>query len=168
MAVMNVITQKKSNQSKSVSKTKNLSVLGLMFIKVIFNYFVPLQTSLVLLEYLCGVGDNCNRHKDINKMVETVKHNILNNYFIVGLLEEIELTLKLMETKMPEFLSGVLDVYRGPIGRQSTYTSATAFNYTITEEVREYLSNGPLKYSVDVYSFISSLFWDKIRANNIK
>ena len=101
-------------------------------------------------------------------MVEIVKTNILNHYYIVGLLEEMELTLKLMESKMPQFLNGVLEVYKGPVGQGTTYTSSTAYNYTIDEDVRNYLSTGPLKYSVDVYKFITSLFWQKIRANKIR
>ena len=96
-----------------------------------------------------------------------VKNNALKNYYLIGLLEEFELTLKLFEAKMPSFLTGVLDVYRGPIGKQATYASATAFNYTISDEVRTFLSTGPLKHSVDVYQFIVALFWEKVRANNV-
>ena len=120
------------------------------------------------MEYLCGIGDECNRHRDIDKVVETVKNNVLRHYYIVGLLEELELTLKLLELKLPGFLTGVLDVYKGPVGQQTTYTSSTAFNYTISDEVRNYLSSGPLKHSVDVYQLIKTLFWQKVRANNVR
>ena len=101
-------------------------------------------------------------------MVAKVKHNVMHGYFFIGLLEEIELSLKFLELKMPQFLSGVLDVYRGPIGQQTTYTSSTAYNYTISDEVRNYLSTGPLKYSADVYKFIESVFWQKLRANGLQ
>ena len=95
------------------------------------------------------------------------RSNAMANYYLIGLLEEFELTLKLFETKMPAFLSGILDVYKGPIGQQATQASATAFNYTISDEVRTFLSTGPLKHSVDVYQFIAALFWEKVRANNV-
>ena len=63
--------------------------------------------------------------------------------------------------------SGALDVYRGPIGQMATYNSSTAYNYTISDEVRTYLGTGPLKYSADVYKFIESVFWQKMRANGV-
>ena len=69
---------------------------------------------------------------------------------------------------MPQFLNGILEIYQGPVGKGTTYTSSTAYNYTIGDDIRNYLSTGPLKYSVDVYKFIKSLFWQKIRANKIR
>ena len=100
-------------------------------------------------------------------MVETIKQHILKEYYIIGLLEELDLSFLLMETKLPDYLKGALEVYRGPIGQKSTYTSSTAYNYTVSDEVRSYLSRGPLRHSVDIYEFIKALFWQKIKANNI-
>ena len=100
-------------------------------------------------------------------MVETIKHNVLKEYYIIGLLEELELTFLLMESKLPEYFRGVLEVYNSPVGEGSSYRSSTAHNYTISDDVRDYLSQGPLKHSVDIYEFVRTIFWQKIRANNI-
>jgi len=100
-------------------------------------------------------------------MVETIKNNVLREYYFIGILEEFELSLKLMEVLAPEFMTGIVDIYRGPIGQTATVNSSTSFNYTVTEEARQFLAKGPLKHSVDVYNFITALFWQNVRAHNL-
>ena len=93
----------------------------------------------VLFDYLCG-ADECNRHKGEKSAAEAVKKNILNGYFLIGILEDFENTLKLMEKLLPDYMKGIVDIYNSPVGQHVTETSATSHNTTVSNEVRDYLS----------------------------
>ena len=93
----------------------------------------------VLFDYLCG-ADECNRHKGEKSAAEAVKKNILNGYFLIGILEDFENTLKLMEKLLPDYMKGIVDIYKSPVGQHVTETSATSHNTTVSNEVRDYLS----------------------------
>ena len=93
----------------------------------------------VLFDYLCG-ADECNRHKGEKAAAEAVKKNILNGYFLIGILEDFENTLKLMEKLLPDYMKGIVDIYNSPVGQRVTETSATSHNTTVSNEVRDYLS----------------------------
>ena len=74
-----------------------------------------------------------------------MKKNILNGYFLIGILEEFEKTLKLMEKLLPDYMKGIVDIYKSPVGEQVTQTSATSHNTTVSNEVRDYLSKDRVK-----------------------
>ena len=101
-------------------------------------------------------------------MLEKIKNNILHKYYVIGLLEEMDLSLKLMELMIPNYFTGLFDAYKGPVGQKWTEKSATAFDYNISAEAREYLSQGPLSLSMDIYNFISAIFWERIKAHGLK
>ena len=89
---------------------------------------------------MCGAGE-CNRHQhDEAKAAEAVKNNILNGYFLIGILEEFENTLKLFEKLLPDYLTGIVDIYNSPVGQQVSQSSATSHNTTVSNQVRDYLS----------------------------
>ena len=50
------------------------------------------------------------------------------------------------------------------MGQVWTNNSATAYNYTVSDTARNYLKRGPLRHSMDVYNFIRSIFFARIRA----
>ena len=52
-------------------------------------------------------------HEKLKKATELSKQNILK-YRQIGLLEEFDSTLKLLEATLPEFYSGALEAYHGP------------------------------------------------------
>ena len=100
-------------------------------------------------------------------MVETIKNNVLKEYFLIGILEEFELSLKLMEMMLPEYMTGIVEIYKSPIGQGATINSSTSYNYTVSDQTRKYLAKGPMKHSVDVYNFIKALFWQKVKAHGL-
>ena len=108
--------------------------------------FIPSTGTIheVLFDYLCG-ADECNRHKGEKAAAEAVKKNILNGYFLIGILEDFENTLKLMEKLLPDYMKGIVDVYNSPVGQHVTETSATSHNTTVSNEVRDYLSTERVK-----------------------
>ena len=108
--------------------------------------FIPSTGTIheVLFDYLCG-ADECNRHKGEKAAAEAVKKNILNGYFLIGILEDFENTLKLMEKLLPDYMKGIVDIYNSPVGQHVTETSATSHNTTVSNEVRDYLSKERVK-----------------------
>ena len=101
-----------------------------------------------MFDYLCG-ADECNRHKGEKAAAEAVKKNILNGYFLIGILEDFENTLKLMEKLLPDYMRGIVDIYNSPVGEEVTQTSATSHNTTVSNEVRDYLSKEGLKLIIE-------------------
>lgn len=48
--------------------------------------------------------------------LERAKQNVLENYLLVGILEELEDVLLLLERLLPHYFSGVLNIYKTPGG----------------------------------------------------
>lgn len=46
--------------------------------------------------------------------LERAKQNVLENYLLVGILEELEDVLLLLERLLPHYFSGVLNIYKSP------------------------------------------------------
>lgn len=46
--------------------------------------------------------------------LERAKQNVLENYLLVGILEELEDVLLLLERLLPHYFSGVLNIYKTP------------------------------------------------------
>ena len=44
--------------------------------------------------------------------LERAKNNLDENYSVVGILEDIELSLKVLELKLPKFFSGVSELFQ--------------------------------------------------------
>ena len=56
----------------------------------------------VMTPFFCGTEDFCK--SDTKKALERAKENIFNHYATVGLLEYIDLTLKVIQRRLPYFL----------------------------------------------------------------
>lgn len=46
--------------------------------------------------------------------LERAKQNVLENYLLVGVLEELEDVLLLLERLLPHYFTGVLNIYKSP------------------------------------------------------
>lgn len=46
--------------------------------------------------------------------LERAKQNVLENYLLVGILEELEDVLLLLERLLPHYFTGVLSIYKSP------------------------------------------------------
>ena len=129
---------------------------------------IPITGTIheVLFDYLCG-ADECNRHKGEKSAAEAVKKNILNGYFLIGILEDFENTLKLMEKLLPDYMKGIVDIYKSPVGQHVTETSATSHNTTVSNEVRDYLSKEGAKIDhITQFQVKFEDFFQTLVANN--
>jgi hypothetical protein len=117
--------------------------------------------------WLCGSEELC-RTKNANyqkKMLtsEFTKHRVLRFYYIVGIVEDFEPSLELLEYLLPTFFRGARAVYKTnkeiQLARNNTRTNS---RLQISESSRRFLKQGPLKYEMDLYKFIERLFYEKL------
>ncbi|XP_043076468.1 uronyl 2-sulfotransferase-like [Puntigrus tetrazona] len=67
-----------------------------------------------IIPYFCGQHPQC-REPGLWAL-ETAKRNVLDHYLLVGVLEELEDVLLLLERLLPHFFSDVLNIYKSPGG----------------------------------------------------
>ena len=157
----------------------------------------PLQ---VLVRYFCGTKPECamksgqmglfgskNDWSKVQKAALLARHNILHNYYAIGLMEDFELTLTLFEKMIPSFFSGAQAAYQSKLvqtkagfqivkmehsnwltnkkrahnlktnfKRDSSKTAA--HKSTFSNSTRKFLEEGPLRYEMDLYNLIKSVF----------
>ncbi|KAL1498115.1 hypothetical protein ABEB36_008968 [Hypothenemus hampei] len=63
------------------------------------------------IPYFCGHDPRCMLLND-NWAFEKAKSNVEKYYQVVGVLEEMNITLQVLETKIPQFFSGVKSTYQ--------------------------------------------------------
>lgn len=118
------------------------------------------------LKYLCGspaIWPDCATIVKANRAqaLERAKKHVINNYFVIGILEDFKNTLQLFEKMLPEIFRGAPMIYE-KIGEQIQNQTSTAKKETISDEARRKLATGPLRYQVDLYNLIKSLFKQKL------
>ena len=81
----------------------------------------------------------------------TKSHRILrflNDFFLVGILEQFDDTLKLFEKLIPKFFKGAPHALVSEQVQGTTNLTKTKDKKSMSIESRQYLSFGPLKYEV--------------------
>ena len=73
---------------------------------------------------------------------------LLNDYFLVGILEQFEDSLNLFEKVLPNFFRGARQAEASEYAKMAMNTTRTRDKKKMSWESREYLSTGPLKYEV--------------------
>lgn len=107
----------------------------------------------------------------------------MNDYFLVGILEQFEDSLNLFEKVLPNFFRGARQAEASEYAKIAMNTTRTRDKKKMSWESREYLSTGPLKYEVsfgliffliqhdfkmDLYIFARALFNKKLRASGLQ
>ena len=71
---------------------------------------------------------------DVKRQVlEIVKRRVVNDYFIVGILEQFEDTLQLFETMLPMFYKGAMDAWKSDCKLRSWFYHAVGLNLQLLE-----------------------------------
>ena len=73
---------------------------------------------------------------------------ILKDYFIVGILEQFEDSLNLFEKVLPSYFRGAREAADSDFAKIAMNTTRTKDKKKMSQESRDYLQNGPLKYEV--------------------
>ncbi|XP_071854863.1 uronyl 2-sulfotransferase-like isoform X1 [Apostichopus japonicus] len=101
----------------------------------------------------CGYDPQCDKNPQyaLNKAKEN-----LEKYMVIGLMEEYEDTLKVMEKLMPSMCGGAVKTYRDMLG-QSAQNSKTTFKKKPSKEIETYLKE-KLKYDIEFYEYVKDRF----------
>jgi len=126
------------------------------------------------IEFFCGNGPDCQlpqlaRDDDVykSKMVEIAKRRMLDDYFVVGVLEQFEDSLSVFEKLLPRYYRGALEVYESKMIQTTRNQTKSIGKRTLPDEVANKLRSGALKYELDLYQFARQLFNKQMQALNI-
>nr|XP_054753124.1 uronyl 2-sulfotransferase-like [Lytechinus pictus] len=114
--------------------------------------------TFYIVPYFCGQDSRC-REKTMWAVEEAIR-NVKDNYVAVGLLEELEDTLKVFEKLVPEFFDGVLDIYKTSVlgeARNNITAMTTKHKVPPSPEVIKKMKS-ILKLEYIFYDFIKTRF----------
>nr|XP_039252533.1 uronyl 2-sulfotransferase-like [Styela clava] len=99
--------------------------------------------------YFCGFDAVCSiKSRD---RVELAKKHIDENYYAIGLTEEFENTIKLLEKMLPSFFEGITSLWNGNMKTWKSKTT-TKRRENLTEESIEKLKNSYFLDEYEVYN----------------
>ncbi|XP_008395974.1 uronyl 2-sulfotransferase a isoform X1 [Poecilia reticulata] len=108
-----------------------------------------------IIPYFCGQHPKC-REPGVWAL-ERAKQNVLENYLLVGILEELEDVLLMLERLLPHYFSGVLDIYKSPEYRKMGNLTGTVRKHMPTLEALQVLYHR-MRYEYEFYDFIRDQF----------
>ena len=98
-----------------------------------YNYNNSFVMSLV--PYFCGQSDKCLQMGD-KWALEVAKHNIEKSYQVIGVLEHMNITLNVLQHKIPKFFAGVSELY---FQSKQIHGNKNRNKVNVTNEVKQYL-----------------------------
>lgn len=117
------------------------------------------------IEFFCGNGPECqtatNPREDEqykSRMVERAKQRMLSDYFIIGVLEQFEDSLRVFEKLLPRYYRGALDVYQSKTIQTTRNQTKSLNKRTLPDDPTAKLRSGALKHEYDLYHFARQLF----------
>lgn len=130
------------------------------------------------IEFFCGNGPECQTPTTAksaedeaaakSRMVEAAKRRMLNDYFVIGVLEQFEDSLRVLEKLLPRYYRGALDVYQSK-NIQTTRNQTKSLNKRVLPDGATYkLRTTTLKHEVDLYHFARQLFNQRMKHMNIE
>uniref|UniRef100_A0A672QQM0 Uronyl 2-sulfotransferase n=1 Tax=Sinocyclocheilus grahami TaxID=75366 RepID=A0A672QQM0_SINGR len=108
-----------------------------------------------IVPYFCGQHPQC-REPDV-WAVERAKQNVIENFLLVGILEELEDVLLLLERLLPHYFSDVLSIYKSPEFWKMGNLTGTVKKHMPTLEALQVLYQR-MKYEYDFYNFVRDQF----------
>lgn len=124
------------------------------------------------IEFFCGSDKFCNQIKNGDeeskaKVVDIAKRRVINQYYVVGILEQFEDTLRMFETMLPDFYSGAMTAWKSDYIQFRRNQTKTIKGAPLAPDAREYLAYNALKYETDFYFFCRFLFNERLLALQI-
>ncbi|XP_061609181.1 uronyl 2-sulfotransferase a [Phyllopteryx taeniolatus] len=108
-----------------------------------------------IIPYFCGQHPKCREPGPW--ALDRAKQNVLENYLLVGILEELEDVLLLLERLLPHYFTGVLDIYKSPDHRKMGNLTGTVRKHTPTLEALQVLYHR-MRYEYEFYNFVRDQF----------
>ena len=73
---------------------------------------LSIYCTVTFQPYFCGQEIECTRHNSRWALMQAIE-NVEQHYPVVGVLEEMDSTLRVMQAVMPRFFSGIYDKFGG-------------------------------------------------------
>lgn len=102
---------------------------------------------------ICSLSQGIN---NLEKMYEYIKSNVLNEFFVIGLLERLVPTLELFEVLLPDYFAGAKSIYLR--NHEDKMAMQTKNKTGISPEMRASLEQNQFKWDMDLYKFIERKF----------
>ena len=104
--------------------------------------------------------DDSLPNPDMESSLNSAKHSILNQFYVVGVVEYFDLTLKLFEVMMPEVFEGASVIADNMDVKETPKTKNVE---KLTDQNRYILKRGLLKYQTDLYEFTKAVFFRQLK-----
>lgn len=116
------------------------------------------------LNWLCGDKVACGKVAALK--LTKAKWNVEKNYQVIGLLERMEDTLKLLEVEMPGYFNGALQLYHSESIQKASSQSKTINkgSQSIPMAVRDKVVDKKLGAEMKLYEFAVTLFEKKFKS----
>lgn len=110
-----------------------------------------------IVPFFCGQESYCRNPSKV--AVRQAKINVIRNYLLVGVTEELEDFLFALEALLPEFFKGVLNVYKTPgEALQEKITTTKTLNKKGPSVKVEKIMMKKLELEYDFYNFVKARF----------
>ena len=113
----------------------------------------------IMTRFFCGPASYCKNNP--KKALKRAKENIVKYYAVVGLLEHFDLTLKIIQKRLPSFLP-VIPRDPGLRENQAKKTNAS----TVSEEMIAKIKKANWA-DIELYALVKKLFWTQVKACEI-
>ncbi|XP_039271706.2 uronyl 2-sulfotransferase-like [Styela clava] len=105
-------------------------------------------------QYFCGFDEICNHPSQ--ESADLAKRHINQNYVLIGLLEDFENTLLLLQRLLPEYFLDAVSQWKKN-SRTSTITK-TKKHEVLSDEAIKILKSKDMKYEYEVYNYAKKKF----------
>ncbi|XP_013794359.1 heparan sulfate 2-O-sulfotransferase pipe-like [Limulus polyphemus] len=110
--------------------------------------FITGQPYDLAIPYFCGHEEEC-MFLNNKAALKLAKRNVLKHYTVVGILEEMNKTLKVLEARIPQFFRGISTLY----SIKQKVKNKTSGKKKISEKVKNILRQN-LTMEYEFYNFI--------------
>lgn len=108
-----------------------------------------------IIPYFCGQHPKC---RDPGEWaLERAKQNVNENFLLVGILEELEDVLLLLERFLPHYFKGVMDIYKNPEHRKLGNLTVTVKKTFPSPNALQVLYQR-MKYEYEFYYYVKEQF----------
>ncbi|KAL3870337.1 hypothetical protein ACJMK2_038411 [Sinanodonta woodiana] len=123
------------------------------------------------IPFFCGQSAGC-RNSGSRWALEEAKHNLVNNYFVVGITEELGDFIAILEATLPRFFRGATDLYSN--GHHS-HLRKTAVKITpkpetiakIQESTVWKMENEFYEFAVEQFHFIKNQIFEIVDGSHV-
>ena len=103
---------------------------------------------MLLVPYFCGHDKRC---LNLNEewALQEAKRNIEKSYEVIGILEHMDITLRVLQNKLPKFFAGVSQLY---FSKKQIHKNKNNRKENVTNEIKQLLRDN-LTSEYELYYF---------------